>query len=244
MPGAGLPATVQWGVVESSTRHRALTNVVVLLAAGAVATACSGGDDTQARAAESTAPASQSAAASPAPSASASASRRSQSRSARPSGTAAKRSTPPPARTARPGTPAVDTAAPSVAIRTLPPADIGAAVQITRNVVVTVSNIRTTTVSGTGPGEVAGEGVVFSVGVRNQTTASVDVGGFSVTASYGQKIPAIPSDSAPSAPLTGTLRPGAVATGTYVFRMPADQVGSLNIQVSSDSSPNIVVFVR
>jgi hypothetical protein len=138
----------------------------------------------------------------------------------------------------------VDTAAPSVAIRTLPPADVGEPVQIARNVVVTVSNIRTTTVSGSGPGEIAGEGVVFSVQVRNQTTAAVDVGGFSVTASYGNNLPAIPSDSSPSAPLTGVLRPGAGATGTYVFRMPAAQVGSLNIQVSSDSSPNIVVFVR
>jgi hypothetical protein len=138
----------------------------------------------------------------------------------------------------------VDTASPSVAIRTLPPADVGTPVQIVRNVTVIVSNIRTATVTGTGPGEIAGEAVVFAVEVRNGTTAAVDLGGFAVTASYGRNVPASPSNAAPSAPLSGSLKPGGVAAGTYVFRMPAAEVGSLKIEVSSNSSPNIVVFVR
>jgi hypothetical protein len=138
----------------------------------------------------------------------------------------------------------VETGAPAVAVRTLPPVEAGKPAQIVRNVVVTVSKIRTTTVSGTGPGEVAGEAVVFALEVRNQTTATVDVGGFAVNASYGKNLPAIPSDAAPSAPLTGLLKPGAVATATYVFRMPASQVSTLKIEVTSNASPNIIVFVR
>jgi len=138
----------------------------------------------------------------------------------------------------------VDTAAPSVAVRTLPPVEVGEPAQIVRNVMVTVSNIRTTTVSGSGPGEVAGEAVVFALQVRNQTTATVDVGGFAVNASYGKNLPAIPSDAAPSAPLTGLLKPGGVAMATYVFRMPASKVSTLKIEVTSNTSPNIVVFVR
>jgi hypothetical protein len=230
--GAGVVARVKLPVVNSTARHRALTAVVALLVTGAVMTACSGGDDAPSAAVGSSSPASSSAAATPT------------SEPAAPTQSAVRPSARPPARTTRPGVPAVETASPSVAIRTLPPANVDAAVQISRNVVVTVSNIRTATVSGSGPGEIAGEAAIFAVGVRNQTTAAVDLGGFTVTASYGKDLPASPSNAAPAAALSGSLKPGGTAAGTYVFRMPASEIDSLKIEVSSNTSPNIVVFVR
>jgi hypothetical protein len=181
--------------VTPAARHRALTTAA-LLAAGAVLTACTGGDDAGSGAAGSTP--SVSSAGGPA---------------------VAPPSTSPPGRTAGPGAPAVDPASPSVAVRSLPPARIGDPVQIARRIVVTVSNLRTATVTGSGPGEVAGDAVVLSVGVRNQTASTVDASGFSVTASYGKNRPASPS-------------------------VPAAQVDSLVLQVSSNSSPDIAVFKR
>jgi hypothetical protein len=131
-----------------------------------------------------------------------------------------------------------------VATTTLPAIPVGARTPIAENVLVAVDGLRTLTVSATGPGETAGSAVAFTVEVRNGTARPVDVGGFGVTASYGSSIPAIPTGAAPAAPLTGRLAAGDSATGTYVFRMPTDQVGSLAIQVSSNSSPNIVVVRR
>jgi hypothetical protein len=140
--------------------------------------------------------------------------------------------------------PPVDTASPGVATRTLPPVPVGSRTPIAKDVLVAVTAVRTVTVSATGPGETAGSAAAVTVEVRNSTDRAVDVGGFAVTASYGAGTPASPTGASPADPLTGSLAPQRTATGTYVFRLAADQVGSLVIEVSSNSSPNIVVVRR
>jgi hypothetical protein len=203
--------------VKPSGRPRVPRAVAVFsLLAGVLLTGCSGGDDGAAPA-----PAASGSTAGTAP-------------SGAPSGTSS-------TRTARPGPPPAETAGPKVATTTLPPVAVGERTSIAENVLVAVDGLRTLTVPATGPGETAGSAVAFTVEVRNGTDRPVDVGGFTVTAGYGRGTPAIPSSARPATPLTGSLAAGSSATGTYVFRMPADQVRSLQIQVLSDSSPNIVV---
>jgi hypothetical protein len=140
--------------------------------------------------------------------------------------------------------PPVDPNAPKVAITTLPPVPVGSRTPISANVLVSVGGLRALTVSASGPGEIAGSAVAFAVEIRNQGSRPVDLGGFTVTASYGSDVPASPSNAAPADPLTGRLAPGGTAAGTYVFRMPANQIESVRIQVSSNASPNVLVFRR
>jgi hypothetical protein len=193
---------------------------VLSLLAGVLLAGCSGSDDGTATAT------SGSGSASPTP-------------SVPPSATAST-----PARRTGTAPPPVDTKAPKVAVTTLPAVPVGSRTPISANVLVSVRGLRTLTVSATGPGEIAGSAVAFAVEIRNQGSRPVDLGGFTVTASYGSKVPAPPSNAAPADALTGRLDPGGTAAGTYVFRMPANQVGSVRIQVSSNASPNVVVFRR
>ena len=131
-----------------------------------------------------------------------------------------------------------------MAITTLPAVPVGSRTPISANVVVSIGGLRTLTVSARGPGETAGSAVAFAVGIRNGGSRPVDLGGFTVTASYGSAVPAPPSNAAPADPLTGRLDPGGTVSGTYVFRIPANQIGSVRIQVSSNFSPNVLVFRR
>lgn len=145
------------------------------------------------------------------------------------------------ARTGTPVPPPADTGSPQVATTTLPAVPVGSPAPIAAGVLVSVDGVRTLTVPAAGPGETAGSAVAFAVRVRNDSAQPVDVGGFTVTAGYGSGTPALPSSAKPAAPLTGRLAAGAEATGTYVFRMPAAQVGSLAVQVASAASPTVVV---
>jgi hypothetical protein len=80
--------------------------------------------------------------------------------------------------------------------------------------------------------------------VQNNSTHSLDLGGFAVNATVGKNQPASPSNSSPADPLTGRLAAGKSAVGTYVFTVPGSKFDGLVVQVSSDSAANIAVFRR
>jgi hypothetical protein len=150
----------------------------------------------------------------------------------------------PPSAAATPAPPA-DTSKPSVAISSAPPVKVGQVAALTPGVRVTVSRVRSVKVKANGPGDIAGAGVSVGLTVKNESKRSFDLGGLSVTASYGSTDkPAIPGGLQNGDPLTGSLRVGRTATGEYVFNVPAAQARSLQVQVSSNASPIILVFER
>jgi hypothetical protein len=126
----------------------------------------------------------------------------------------------------------------------LPPVAIGQAATITPGVTVTVGGLSTLTVAAQVPGETSGPAVSFAVQVRNDSAHPVGLGGVAVTVSHGKGVPAMPSSSAPYAPLVGSLPAGKSARGTYVFRVPASAVGTVRIEVASDFAAGIAVFRR
>jgi hypothetical protein len=140
--------------------------------------------------------------------------------------------------------PPVETGAPSVGISTLPAVPVGETAALKQGVRVTVSRVRPTEVKANGPGDIAGAGAAVAVTVDNRTSAGFDLGGLVVTASYDRDKPASPGGAGNGTPLEGTLKAGATAKGTYVFSVPAASLASLEVQVSSDSSPNVLVFVK
>lgn len=140
--------------------------------------------------------------------------------------------------------PGTETAKPSAAITTLPPVGIGQTATVTPGVRVNVGALSTLTVTASAPGDTSGPAVSFVVEVGNESAKAVDLGGVSVTVSYGKGVPAAPSNAAPNSPLNGSLPPGKSARGTYVFRVPPSGVGTVHIQVTSSFAPGVAVFRR
>lgn len=94
-----------------------------------------------------------------------------------------------------------------------------------------------------GPGEVAGPAVRVTVRLTNGTAAAVPLTQAVVNVYAGQDLaPGEPLSGPGGKPFTGTLQPGATATGVYVFNVPADQRDRLQVTVSYDPTVTTVLF--
>jgi hypothetical protein len=123
--------------------------------------------------------------------------------------------------------------------------DVGKKATLSQGVAVRVTKITNVQVEATGPGDIAGPGVAVHLTVTNSSTTTVDLDGFTVTASYGSKDrPASPGGTGTDSPLSGPLKPGAKASGVYVYTVPRAQADTVQIQVSSNEFPNILVVQR
>jgi hypothetical protein len=134
------------------------------------------------------------------------------------------------------------TGAPSVAISLAPAVKIGTTAKLRDGVRVGIGKIRAVTVKAQQPGEVAGPAASVPVTVTNGSDQPFSLGGMVVTVSYGKGTPGNQTTSGPSKPLTGSLAPGELARGSYVFMVPRKNVANLRVQVSSDESPIIAEF--
>jgi hypothetical protein len=106
-----------------------------------------------------------------------------------------------------------------------------------------VGSVRTVTVRSKIPGEINGPAVTVEVTVRNRSGHVFDLTGLAVNAFSRGSRPADPS-AAGSTPLSGPLPPGRSAKGTYAFRMAAEDVGTLRLEVASDRAATILQFER
>ncbi len=136
---------------------------------------------------------------------------------------------------------------PTVSVTTIapvPPSATAIAPAPAGRILVSIASVDAVTSAGQGPGEVAGQpAIAVTLQMRNATPRPLDLGQVSVTAASGPAgAPASPSDGPPASPFTGTLRPGAAATGTYVFRVPQDQRGQVQLAVSYLAGQPVVLF--
>lgn len=94
-----------------------------------------------------------------------------------------------------------------------------------------------------GPGEVAGPSVRVSVVLTNGTGAAASLDSTVVNLYAGEQLaPGEPLSGPGVSVFTGTLAPGASATGVYVFRVPSDLRDHLQITVSYDPTSTTVLF--
>ncbi|AEE47157.1 hypothetical protein [Cellulomonas fimi] len=110
---------------------------------------------------------------------------------------------------------------------------------------VTAELVRVEAVAGEaeGPGEVAGPAVRVTVRLTNGTAAAVPLTSTVVNVYGGtDRAPAEPLSGPGAKPFTGTLEPGASATGVLVFNVPADQRDPLQVTVSYDPTVTTVLF--
>jgi hypothetical protein len=134
-----------------------------------------------------------------------------------------------------------NTDAPTVDIDPLPPVAVGEPSDFGDGLVATVTEVEAIDLEAQAPGEVAGPGVLVTLELRNDTDADVDLGGVSVNASYADGVPAALHQTGPVDPLMGTLEPGDRATGTYAFRVPTAEQGSIVLDVHHGNEVSYVI---
>jgi hypothetical protein len=133
---------------------------------------------------------------------------------------------------------------PAVAVSRAPAVRIGEIAPLSDDVRVALGKVRELTVKAEPPGERAGSAVAVRVTVRNRSAKPFSLTGMAVTASYNRGTPGDSTSSGPAKELTGSLAPGGLARGTYVFMVPKKHASSLRVEVTSDESPTIVQFRR
>jgi hypothetical protein len=140
--------------------------------------------------------------------------------------------------------PPIDTQTPSVAISAAPAVSLGTTTKLADGVKVLVSKVSAVRVEASGPGDIAGDGIAVHLTVKNSSGKAFDLNGLAVTASYGPGRPASPGGASTGDPLTGSLKTADSARGVYVFTVPKAQVPSVEVQISSNASPIIVVYTN
>jgi hypothetical protein len=139
----------------------------------------------------------------------------------------------PPA-TAVPGNP--------VAINPLTAVAIGTSAELSNGVTIKVVSSKPFTAMAHNPDDTAGPAIAVTLEIHNGSSSPVDLSRLSVGATYGNGTPADENTSPPSKLWSGSLAPGASQQGTYVFRVPTNQVGNVIVSVNSGTAPNVPQF--
>lgn len=135
-------------------------------------------------------------------------------------------------------------AAPTAGVTTLPPVPAGREAVFGDGLVASVSGYAPVSIKARGAGEISGSGVAVSLTLRNDSREPLELSGVAVTATYEGGTPAVPSAGDPAAPVSGKLRPGRTAKGTYVFAVPRAAAESLVVDVGFSGSRAVAVIRR
>ena len=109
-----------------------------------------------------------------------------------------------------------------------------------------VTGVAPFTATGAGIGEVAGLAVRVTVTVTNGSSAAVSLDATTVNAYFGSdETPASPlASDGSSAPFSGSLAPGATATGVYAFGIADGADDTVVVTVGRGAGSPLVVFGR
>ncbi|MCD2441002.1 hypothetical protein LQ757_01815 [Agromyces sp. SYSU K20354] len=132
-------------------------------------------------------------------------------------------------------------------IETAPPgpvkdADLDDVVTLDTGMRISVTEITSITVEAETPGEVAGPAVAATIGFENESGGPLDVDGATVSLLDADGNLAVPTTSAPAAPVMGAIDDGESAEGTYVFRIPEDTRHEITLTVDYAAGAPVVVF--
>lgn len=121
-------------------------------------------------------------------------------------------------------------------------AELGSTADLEGGVSIAVTEVQSLDVTANTPGEIAGPAVSLTISVENSSDADIDLSTTMVSVtgaagSYGQA-----TTSEPYSPFLGSLSPGAEASAVYVFRLPAEEHGSLQVSVEYIAGAPIALF--
>ncbi|MCZ2830217.1 hypothetical protein O2W14_15375 [Modestobacter sp. VKM Ac-2986] len=125
----------------------------------------------------------------------------------------------------------------------LPAVPLDAPATVGNGVVAALPRIESIDASANGPGNIAGPALRVTVQVTNGTAEPVSLGGVATNLYLGpDRTPASPVEDPSQAPFTGTVAPGASATGVYVFSVPVDARSAVTVEVGYEAGAPLLQF--
>lgn len=114
---------------------------------------------------------------------------------------------------------------------------------ITRSLTAAVTKMEAVQGTASGPGEIAGPAVRFTITITNSTGKRVDLSNTVVNAYAGKHSdPAVPLDSPGGRPFPKSVASGASAKGVFVFNIPKADRSKVEITVDTSVLNPVVAF--
>lgn len=136
------------------------------------------------------------------------------------------------------------TDAPIESISTLPPVPVEQPSPLSNGLEVTALSTEPLEIVANGPGEIAGSGVSVRLDFVNKSTTEISLDALTVTAYYGDRLPAAPGAEDTATPVSGSLAPGDHSQGVYVFQIPEEGLDSAIFEVGHSDSQNVIAVAR
>lgn len=137
----------------------------------------------------------------------------------------------------------VDQTVPPVAQSTQKPVKLdGGSSRFHKGLDVRVSDVGTKKVSAKLPGEVSGDGVLFTVTVKNGSSTVVDLNSLVVNVLDAKAVPASRITTSPAKPMPNAVAAGGSARGRYVFVVPKGARKPISVEVSLAAGDPVLVF--
>ena len=130
---------------------------------------------------------------------------------------------------------------PSRPVETAPPKKLDEPTK-TAGAQVSLVSVKTTTIKASTPGDSSGPGVVVRLRMVNTTGKTLDTSFVQVNVNNDAGDPATSVVGAPSDPITGSLKVGRSATGTYAFLLDDARTAPVTVAVYVTSGQPVVTF--
>lgn len=131
---------------------------------------------------------------------------------------------------------------PSTSRSTASDVPLTATAEAGNGVAVKVASLEQTTTTAQLPGEIAGAGVKVTLSVVNGSATALDLGNVVVDLQDANGVSQTAMSATPASPFTGSLAPGATASGIYVFTFTADYANPAKIYVTLPTEVPVLVF--
>lgn len=135
----------------------------------------------------------------------------------------------------------IDQQVPEVPVTLAPPVALTDTADFGGQVTARISEVKAVQATATLPGEISGPAIAVTVDITNGSADRIGADSVTVTLADAAGNPAVPIDDN-AAPLTGVVEPGASASGTYVFTVPADQRNPVTVTVNYSAGAPTLVF--
>ena len=110
-------------------------------------------------------------------------------------------------------------------------------------VTVSLKSIKSTKVTGHGPGEISGPALVVTVVLRNSSKSMVSVDSAIVGLIDSKGNVGMPMTGSPARPFTGSVAAGDSATGVYVFQVGTKVRNPIRVSVTYSTEHTTALFV-
>lgn len=131
---------------------------------------------------------------------------------------------------------------PSKPVHTLAKVPLSQTVTVAAGVVISISEIKAVNAVSHVPGDVNGPAVQITVAIKNTSSKALNVNSAEVDVSDSKGDPGIPVTTSESRIFSGSVAPGAEATGVYVFRVAADRRDPITVTASYTGAGPVAQF--